>query len=94
MNGTNLFYTTYPENWINFYIMLIHFRLENGWYVRDIPSPVSGTGASSTVPSSPPSETEFENVQLSYNNHLESLPVRETVPSSKQSRKVRTFKGI
>jgi len=64
-------------------------KLENGWYVRDIPSPVSGTGASSTVPSSPPSETEFENIN--YNNHLESLPVRESVPCSKQSRKAKRF---
>merc|ERR1712129_171123 len=38
-----------------------------------------------------PSETEFENIQLSYNNHLESLPVRESVPSSKQSRKAKRF---
>ena len=70
-------------------IVITIFRLENGWYVRDIPSPVqSGTGASSTVPSSPPSETEFENIQLSSNNYLESPNVQEPVPSSKQNRKV------
>jgi len=67
-------------------------KLENGWYVRDIPSPVqSGTGASSTVPSSPPSETEFENIQLSSNNYLESPNVQEPVPSSKQNRKAKRF---
>jgi len=68
-------------------------KLENGWYVRDLPSPVlSGTGASSTVPSSPPSETEFENIQLSSSsNQRESLPVHEPGPSSKQTKKAKRF---
>jgi len=68
-------------------------KLENGWYVRDLPSPVlSGTGASSTVPSSPPSETEFENIQLSSSsNQRESHPLHEPGPSSKQTKKAKRF---
>jgi len=69
-------------------------KLENGWYVREVPSPVqSGTGASSTVPSSPPSETEFELVQLSGNSsHLESLPTtQEAAGTSKQTKRAKRF---
>lgn len=68
-------------------------KLDNGWYVRDLPSPVlSGTGASSTVPSSPPSETEFENIQVSSSsNHLESPTTREPGPNSKQTKKAKRF---
>merc|ERR1712156_1274241 len=69
-------------------------KLENGWYVREVPSPVqSGTGASSTVPSSPPSETEFELVQLRGNgSHLESLPTtQEAVGTSKQMKRAKRF---
>lgn len=35
-------------------------KLENGWFVRDVPSPVQSGGTSSLVSSSPPSEAEFE----------------------------------
>lgn len=62
-------------------------KLENGWFVRDIPSPTIQTGGtSSTVPSTPPSDTEYELVQL--NSHPESLPIKEPSSTSKQTRKV------
>ena len=56
------------------------FRLENGWFVRDVPSPVQSGGTSSLVSSSPPSETEFE-LNL---NHSES-----SENQSKSTKKVR-----
>ena len=59
------------------------FRLENGWFVRDVPSPVQSGGTSSLVSSSPPSENEFE-LNL---NHNESSS-ENYASSSKSTKKV------
>jgi len=65
-------------------------KLENGWFVRDLPSPVQTGGTSSTVPSSPPSENEFELVHLNH-SQPESLPSKNGGPASKQTKKVKRF---
>ena len=58
------------------------FRLENGWFVRDVPSPVQSGGTSSLVSSSPPSESEFE-LNLNHNESSDNY-----ASSSKSTKKV------
>ena len=61
---------------------LSFFRLENGWFVRDVPSPVQSGGTSSLVSSSPPSESEFE-LNLNHNESSDNY-----ASSSKSTKKV------
>ena len=63
-------------------IFLFYFRLENGWFVRDVPSPVQSGGTSSLVSSSPPSESEFE-LNLNHNESSDNY-----ASSSKSTKKV------
>jgi hypothetical protein len=64
-----------------------YFRLENGWFVREISSPVLSGGTSSTVPSSPPSECENELL----NPLGESPPVFKDHSDTKHAKKVSFF---
>ena len=75
-----------PPSFISFFGLQwiwLFFRLENGWFVRDVPSPVQSGGTSSLVSSSPPSENEFE-LNL---NHNESSS-ENYASSSKSTKKV------
>lgn len=67
-------------------------RLDNGWYVRDAPSPTVQTGGtSSTVPSTPPSDTEYELLSIEHHSP-ESLPAAPlTASNCKQTKKVTRF---
>merc|ERR1712062_571819 len=60
-------------------------KLENGWFVRDVPSPVQSGGTSSLVSSSPPSESEFE-LNLNHNESSENY-----ASSSKSTKKAKKF---
>ena len=68
------------------------FRLENGWFVREIPSPVQTGGTSSTVPSTPPSDGEHEILVL--NGDISEMRSKDhrTPESTKQTKKVRQKK--
>ena len=71
-----------------FYDVLLYFtRLENGWYVRDVPSPILSAGTSSTVPSTPASDGEHEIVSLNGGIQNQS-PSTNNSETSKQTRKV------
>ena len=64
------------------------FRLENGWFVREVPSPVQTGGTSSTVPSTPPSDGEHEILVL--NGDISEMRSKDhrNPESNKQTKKV------
>ena len=64
------------------------FRLENGWVVREVPSPVQTGGTSSTVPSTPPSDGEHEILVL--NGDISEMRSKDhrNPESNKQTKKV------
>merc|ERR1712018_867380 len=67
-------------------------KLENGWYVRDVPSPILSGGTSSTVPSTPASDGEHEIVSLNGSIQNQS-PTTNTSETSKQTRKAKKLLG-
>ena len=70
-------------------VNFIHFfRLENGWFVREVPSPVQTGGTSSTVPSTPPSDGEHEILVL--NGDISEMRSKDhrNPESNKQTKKV------
>lgn len=67
-------------------------KLENGWYVRDVPSPILSGGTSSTVPSTPASDGEHEIVSLNGGIQNQSPPIN-TSETSKQTRKAKKLLG-
>ena len=78
-----------PWKLLILYSDLYYNRLENGWYVRDVPSPILSGGTSSTVPSTPASDGEHEIVSLNGSIQNQS-PTTNTSETSKQTRKVLT----
>ena len=67
------------------------FRLENGWFVREVPSPVQTGGTSSTVPSTPPSDGEHEILVL--NGDISEMRTKDhrNPESNKQTKKVGVY---
>lgn len=57
---------------------------ENGWYVKEMVSPILTGGTSSTVPSSPPSESEVELCSV-------DIDTTASKDDSKQTKKARRF---
>ena len=68
-------------------LFIFNSRLENGWYVREVPSPVQTGGTSSTVPSTPPSDGEHEILTLN-GGIPEPNSNEKHVETSKQTKKV------
>lgn len=88
-----LFIKNRPWKLLILYSDLYYIRLENGWYVRDVPSPILSGGTSSTVPSTPASDGEHEIVSLNGSIQNQS-PTTNTSETSKQTRKVLTSSEI
>lgn len=66
-------------------------KLENGWFVREVPSPVQTGGTSSTVPSTPPSDGEHEILVL--NGDISEMRTKDhrNPESNKQTKKAKKF---
>lgn len=66
-------------------------KLDNGWYVREVPSPIQTGGTSSTVPSTPPSDGEHEIVVLNGDiSEYRNKDLRHP-EGSKQTKKAKKF---